>query len=300
MFFILLDRPDRLGSHIMIYIGQILFAHKNRCIIRFREGGAMSYKYYSSLFVRILFDYIENQNAALIQGGIEEGELWDTLYGFAVDYRQIDQFLLGTTTFLYSIECDYLTYFRRHIWRYIRGDVRRIRELPSFQAAHLPFSPENTILIHLRLDDVAMVPDYDGASCAEYYRTKIENCEICTHYTDGLNNRQAPLSRAKLDEIIYRTKAEHPDRKVVLLTSPGSDTSSLPYDVIKNEDANYDLFLLTQCEVVVLSRSTFAFASLFFRGGIERAYIPIWGHFVCFGLTTEYDMSDKSKFEYFT
>jgi len=281
----------------MIYIGQILFAHKNRYIIRFREGGAMSYRYYSSSpFVRILFDYIENQNAGFIQGGVEEGELWDTLYGFALDYRPIDQFLLGATTFLYSLECDYLTYFRRHIWPSI-GE--KVLALPYFQAP-LPFLSDKTILVHLRLDDVAMVADYDGASCAAHYRGKIENREICTHYTDGRNNRQAPLSLAKLDEIIYRTKAEYPYRKVVLLTSPGSDTSMLPYQVIKSEDANYDLFLLSQCDVVVLSRSTFAFASLFFRGSIEKAYIPIWGHFVCFGLTTEYDELDGSKFSYFT
>jgi hypothetical protein len=255
----------------------------------------MSYKYYSSPFVRILFDYIENQNAALIRGGVEEGELWDTLYGFALEYRQIDQFLLGATTFLYSLECDYFTYFRRHIWPFIEEKVLALREL-----YREPFLSDKTILVHLRLDDVAMVPDYDGASCAEHYRGKIENREICTHYTDGLNNRQAPLSRAKLDEIIYKTKTEFPGREVVLLTSPGSDTSSWPYPVIKGENADYDLFLLSQCDVVVLSRSTFAFASLFFRGSVERAYIPIWGHFVCFGLTTEYDELDHYKFCYFT
>ena len=143
------------------------------------------------------------------------------------------------------------------------------------------------------------MPDYDGASCGQYYRTKIENQEICAYYSDGRNNRQAPISPVKLEEIIYRTISEYPDRKVVLLTSPGSDTSEWPYEVITNEDPNYDLFLLTQCNVVILSRSTFAFASLFFRANIERSYIPIWGHFVCFGLDCKYDMSDKTKFEYF-
>jgi len=297
MFFILLDRPDRLGSHIMFYIGQIMYAHKNRYIIRFREGGAVSYRYYSSPFIRILFDYIENQNMRFYSEGVNEGELWDTLYGFAVDYRQIDGFLLGITTFLYSLECDYLTYFRRHIWPSIEANVAGLRELVS---RPLPFVSDKTILIHLRLDDVAQVADYDGSVCSQYYRRKIDNQELCTYYTDGRNNRQAPLSQAKLDEIIYMTKTEFPDRKVVLLTSLGSDTSLWPYQVIKSEDANYDLFLLTQCDLVVLSRSTFAFASLFFRSSPVRAYIPLWGHFVCFGLTTKYDQIGDSIVEYFT
>jgi hypothetical protein len=229
--------------------------------------------------------------------GVNEGELWDTLYGFAVDYRQIDGFLLGITTFLYSLECDYLTYFRRHIWPSIEANVAGLRELVS---RPLPFVSDKTILIHLRLDDVAQVADYDGSVCSQYYRRKIDNQELCTYYTDGRNNRQAPLSQAKLDEIIYMTKTEFPDRKVVLLTSLGSDTSLWPYQVIKSEDANYDLFLLTQCDLVVLSRSTFAFASLFFRSSPVRAYIPLWGHFVCFGLTTKYDQIGDSIVEYFT
>ena len=127
MFFILFDRTDRLGSHIMIYIGQIVFAHKNSYIIKFREGGAESYRYYSSPFIRILFDYIENQNTAFYKKGVEDGDLYDGLYGIMNDYPQIDWFLLFITTFLYSMECDYLTYFHRHISPFFMRNIASLR-----------------------------------------------------------------------------------------------------------------------------------------------------------------------------
>ena len=156
-------------------------------------------------------------------------------------------------------------------------------------------------MVHLRLDDVANRPDYDGSICSNYYKNKIKNNENCVcEFYHAINN-QAPLSKQKMDYIINKAKNEFIDYKVILITSPTSDTSFLDYnyEVIKSNDENLDLFLLTMCKVVILSRSTFALSSMFFNDNKIKSYIPLWGQFVCTGLDTIYDKNDISKIEYF-
>jgi hypothetical protein len=51
---------------------------------------------------------------------------------------------------------------------------------------------------------------------------------------------------------------------------------------------NFDLFLLCNAEVVILSRSTFSLSCLYF-GSAKDIYVPMWGHISCFGLTNKYD-----------
>jgi hypothetical protein len=104
-----------------------------------------------------------------------------------------------------------------------------------------------------------------------------------------------------MDNVINKAKNEFTDFKVILITSPKSDPSFLNYDyeIIKSDDENLDLYYLTMCKVVILSRSTFALSSLFFNKDKIKSYIPLWGHFVCCGLNTIYDKLDNSKIEYF-
>ena len=56
-FIVLSDRTDRLGSNITHYISQILYAHKNNYEIRL-EKSKENYRYYDSIFIKILFNYI--------------------------------------------------------------------------------------------------------------------------------------------------------------------------------------------------------------------------------------------------
>jgi hypothetical protein len=166
----------------------------------------------------------------------------------------------------------------------------------------IPFDVDKTILVHLRLDDVADRPDYDGSLCSDYYKNKIRNHEECVLELYRNGNHQAPLSKQKLEGIIQKAQQEFRDYKVVFITSPTSDTSSyLKYDdeVIRSHDENLDLYFLTMCKVVILSRSTFALSSMFFNKNKVKTYIPLWGHFVCCGLDTVYDRTDPSKIEYF-
>ena len=132
-----------------------------------------------------------------------------------------------------------------------------------------------------------------------YYKNKIKNNENCVcEFYETINN-QAPLSKEKMVCIINKAKTEFTNFKVILVTSPNSDTSFLDYEVIKSNDENLDLYFLTMCKVVILSRSTFSLSSMFFNDNKIKTYIPLWGHFVCCGLDTIYDKNDVSKIEYF-
>ena len=136
--------------------------------------------------------------------------------------------------------------------------------------------------------------DYDGSICSEYYKNKIYNNEYCYFEQDLYNNgyiQQAPLSKNKIINIINKAQEEFNDYKIILITSPISDTLFL------NNDENYDLYLLSMCEVVILSKSCYAISSLFYKNK-KKAYIPLFGFFTCLGLDTIYDKNNNFTYFY--
>ena len=288
MYIELFDRGDRLGANITTYIAQILYAHNNNYIIKFRNNVKKNYRYYHSIFVQILFNYIDEYNTKLCIKGIKDDILDNNI-------KRSDDYIYYTSSALKNIKHDFISYFHEHIYNNIEKDIINIKNKYNC----IPFDTNKTILVHLRLDDVSRRRDYDGSICSEYYKRKILNNEVCkVEFYDTINN-QAPLSKKKVENIINKAKKEFPDYKVILLTSPISNTSCLKYDVIKNNDESLDLYLLSMCNVVILSRRTYALSSTFFNNKKLKTYIPLWGHFVACGLDTIYDKNDKSKFEYF-
>jgi hypothetical protein len=290
MYIELFDRCDRLGANISTYIAQILYAHNNNCIIKFRKNSKKNYRYENSIFVQILFNYIDEYNTKLRLKGINADVLDND-----IECSKSGDYIYYTSSVLKNIKSDFISYFHKHVYTNIEKDITNIQNKYNY----IPFDTNKTILVHLRLDDVSNRLDYDGSICSEYYRQKIVNNEVCKcEFYDTINN-QAPLSKKKLENIINKAKAEFPDYKVILLSSPISDTSFFDYDVIKNNDESLDLYLLSMCNVSILSRSTYALSSTFFNNKKLKTYIPLWGHFVTCGLDTIYDKNDKSKFEYF-
>jgi hypothetical protein len=282
---------DRLGANITNYLAQILFAYNNKYLIKFSKD-KQQYNYYNSVFVKTLFNYIEKYNDEL-----HKNQTNNLLYQQEYFFTDVFDYVTTTSDVLKNIKLDFVTFFYNNIYNDLKDDFK------IFSSCYnIPFDVDNTIFVHLRLDDVANRPDYDGSVCANHYKNKIKNNERCVvHFPDGYN-RQAPLSKEKLDYIINKAKNEFINYKVVLVTSPVSDTSYLNYDyeVFKSTDENSDLYLLTMGKVVILSRSTFALSSMFFNDNKIKTYVPLWGHFVCCGLDTIYDKIDKSKIEYFT
>ena len=240
--------------------------------------------------MQTLFDIIDlyNQKNYLEESGEE------------IDLKAPTHFEVLSKSVL-NIENDLISYFKNSFYTDSSREIflNRGRE----RGYEIPFDPRKTILVHLRLEDVKNRPDYDGKICSNYFRNKIESGSFADGDTDSeirknnpSCNMQSPLEFQKIQDIIDEEIKENPDREVIIITNPGEDLSSLPYRCISNSDSSYDLFLLCNCETLILSRSTFALASLFF-GMSEKAYIPLWGLIPCYGLYTKYD---KNNFDYFS
>ena len=113
--------------------------------------------------------------------------------------------------------------------------------------------------------------------------------------TLGYSNMQTPLEKNKVQKAILEAKQKYPEHEIIIVTAPGDYEIDYPYRCIRSDDENYDLFLLCNADVLILSRSTFALSSAFL-GTARDIWCPLWGHFVCTGLYTKYD---NSKFHYF-
>ena len=286
MYIILFDRGDRLGANITNYLFQMLYAHNNNIIIKFKNNSKEDYRYYNSIFIKILFNYIDDYNKKLFCKNIKDDILF--IFDCPGDY------ILNISFTLQDIKNDYISYFKKNIYDYIKLDILNIKDIYNI----IPFDINKTILLHLRLDDTSNWADYDGSICSNYYKEKIKNNEKC-YYISNENNKQAPLSKQKIENVINKAKKTFIDYEVIILTSPNSDTTMFDYKVVKNNDENYDFYLLSLCKVVILSRSTFSISTLFFNNNKDKIYIPLWGHTAVLGFDTIYDNNDKSIYEYF-
>ena len=288
----LTGRGDGIGANLTFFIGQIIFAINNKLYIKYNRTDIYSIwdknsmvvdtqKLYDSIFTQTLFDIIDNYN---INYKGEEGE--------ELNFNTEDYYSIAKN--VTDIKSDLINYFKNDIY-----DENIFLTKALNKSYEIGFDIKKTILVHLRLSDVKNVSDYDGSICANYLKNKIDNNKIITYkdcrtlYDISLN-KQAPIPYIRIEEQIKKCLEKNPNHDVIIITSPG-EINYLPYKYIQSEDYNYDLFLLTQADCVILSRSTFSIASLFF-GKQKEVYLPLWGHLPIFGLFTKYD---NMKYSYF-
>jgi len=202
---------------------------------------------------------------------------------------------------LLKVKMDLISYFKEHIFTIIKNKFRE-NAIHRNYFNKIPYEPSNTILVHLRLNDVRYGNDYDGRICADYFRQVIDSDIIADNETDATINKlngsrcnvQAPLSNSKIHTQIEDARKKYPNHKVMIVTNPG-EKKEFPYEYIQSDDESLDLFFLSNADVVILSRSTYAISSLFFSNATE-IYLPLWGHLPCFGIYSKYD---KCKYNYF-
>jgi len=285
---------DRIGGNIIDMIAQLTYAHKTSNSIhynreRLRVYNTYNQNYNKTIFMEMLFDLIDVHNILTT----EETTDW-------TDLAAPSHFEVLTKTLL-TLDMDIISYFKGNN---IYTDKMRALFLEKGKARgyDIPFNPEKTILVHLRMEDVKDRGDYDGSVCANYMRDRIESGDIPgtevltpTATPDPWCQMQGPLDVDKVQRQIDIAIKKNPNHEVILITNPNEDTSRLPYRVISNPDECYDLFLLCNAKTLILSRSNFALVSLFFGIG-EEVYTPLWGHLPCYGLYTKYD---ECKFNYF-
>ena len=200
---------------------------------------------------------------------------FETIFDINSYFYSCDLLIISTQV-LYNIQTDLISYFKKYIFTTMR--VKIIENVPSIYS--IPFNPKKTILVHLRLGDVKDRPDYDGSICSNYYKERI-NSEVQSIQgiaTLGYCNMQTPLSRDKVDKAIMDAKVKYPEHEIIIITAPGDYEINYPYKCIRSKDENYDLFLLYNADVLILSRSTFALSAVFL-GRCERNLVPIMGTF---------------------
>jgi hypothetical protein len=107
------------------------------------------------------------------------------------------------------------------------------------------------------------------------------------------------LSKNKVDLAIREAKEKYPNHEIIIITQPGNYEIDYPYRCIRNNNENYDLYLLCNSDVLILSRSTFSLSAMFL-GNAQEIWCPLWGHFVTTGLNTKYDnLNEMMKVNYF-
>ena len=306
----LYSRGDRLGSHILQYLSIIIYAFYNNLYIVYEADKVNYYndyeyegvKYKKSIIVKAIINWIDKHNKKFPPKNYiaqyKNTNAMEYLLNFETIFQPNAYFyscdlLIITTQVLYNIHTDLISYFKKYICKDMRECIKN--SLPNNY--FLPYDTKKTILVHLRLGDVKDRHDYDGAVCSNYYKKRIDNDNqsIQGIATLGYCNMQTPLEKSKVNLAIMEAKQKYPDHEIIIVTAPGDYEIDYPYRCIRSDDENYDLFLLCNADVLILSRSTFALSSAFL-GVASDVWCPLWGHFVCTGLYTKYD---NSKFNYF-
>jgi len=293
---------DRLGANISEFVGQIIYAHKNKFQIRYDRNcissldGTSSFnkKLYNSIFIETLLDYIDIYNS-----GINSEIIVDDI---RINLRQSTYYELISQVVI-NVGMDYVTYFKLHIY----DDVINIFKQKCIERGYtIPFDIENTVVIHLRLDDVVGRSDYDGRICSTIFgdymnKGLMPNQELDNFVRNTYGhqyNSQSPIPYSRIKQLISNIKSEFPNSQFVFVTSPGENISkNITYPVISNNDESYDAFLLCSAKKLVLSRSTFSMISFYFNDP-DIYYVPLWGHASCFGLNTKFDNNKNIKYFY--
>jgi hypothetical protein len=309
----LYSRGDRLGSHIIHFLSIIIYAYYNNLYIVY-EPGKVNYnneeyeyegvKYKKSFIVTAILQWIDNHNKRFpTKNYLEKYKTFTTKeyqLNFETQFKPNEYFysqdlLIITTQVLYNIKTDLISYFRKYIHQSMRQCIQHA--VPRNSNYSIPFTPEKTILVHLRMGDVKDRKDYDGSICSNHYKNRIDNDNqsIQGIAVLGYVNMQTPLDRHKVEKAISEAKEKYPDHEVVIVTAPGDYNIDYPYRCIRSDDESYDMFLLCNADVLILSRSTFSLSAAFL-GMAREIWCPLWGHFICTGLYTKYD---NSKFNYF-
>jgi hypothetical protein len=294
MYLQLFGSSDRLGGNIGDIISQILYSVHNKIYINYNRNSLRVYNSYNqgynnTIFLQTLFDIIDLHNS----------KITDETFTHLIDLAAPTHYTVWSKTLL-DLNIDLFTYFKDNAYNTIfrQNLIDRANE----RGYDIPFDPKKTILVHLRLEDVKNRPDYDGRVCANHFKNYIENGQIPDEKFDmefrktyPYYNAQAPISPERIKCVIDSILLDKPDHEVIIITNPNEYLPELPYRYISHDDYSHDLYLLSNCETLILSKSNFALSSLFF-GIANDVHLPLWGQMTCFGLYTKFD---KTNFKYF-
>jgi hypothetical protein len=264
------------------YVAQIIIATINDFYI-FAPHENMNYQ--NTIFVQSLFYYIKLHNAALESRSVAVGG------EIIIGYNQGMNHICGYATQLAGASIP--EYFRAHIWPKIAGEFERLADAAGYTAA----APAgDTIVCHLRLDDVAGRNMHPMWKCVKHYADLMNagaETPIEEIFDDlGLkHNCQGTIPAEIVEEEIAAALKRCAEYKVFIVTSPISKPDECltnKYTILKNNDAALDLYILCKSRYFIGSRSTYAICAIMWGAEKMVARMPRWGHLTCCGVGTKY------------
>jgi len=266
----ILSNGDRLGGNLSYHLAPIFYAYYYNLPISY--GNEKRYK--QSIFMKALEKFIKKYNN---NANLKNKDKLESFISSSTEWY----FMQAQT--LSNIKLDFVSYFKKYFYNEVRENLEYYANEVKYK---IPFNPQKTILVHLRLDDVKHWSPGTHKICNDVYKDFINNdnfkaCSKVCRY------RQAPIDKNILINLLKQAKSKYPDREIIIITSPG-ERLNVPFKVISNQDSSLDLYLLCNSEVIITSRSTFGFMPLLF-GKVKEAWVPKWCHFAMFGLTTKFD-----------
>ncbi len=281
---VLTDRPDRLGSNFFIKIADFIYGKSLNAEILYNSSIKFSRSMFTIPFLK-LCKLNENNKTK-----------YETIY--------LNKGIRGTPAHtVIKIKQDLISYFKENY----KDDFMKIIENIAIERNYrLPWKNSNNIIaIHLRCDDRAMFKDYDGSGTANYIKELIETNTFNAYNRKTMMSKgrddQACIDKIKLEKLIKKFNTDHPNKEIHIIYS-GKPNNSIQniikkYNIIthSNKDPDYDLWLLMNSNILVLSKSTYSILAGYFHKG-SQVYYPLWGVFVSCGLYTKYDKSNWIKY----
>mgnify|MGYP001473946148 CR=1 FL=1 len=207
---------DRIGGNIIDMIAQLTYARKTFNVIhynkdRLRVYNSYNQEYNKTIFMEILFDLIDKHNTLITQGNTE----W-------TDLAAPSHFEVLTKTLL-TLEVDIVSYFKSN--KLYTDEIRSsFLEKGKAKGYDIPFNPNKTILVHLRMEDVKNRKDYDkpGYDIQHSTERKVEGNTTCLGYDTTQLEQMSPTEFNAL----YHPESINDGSRIISLLSENTSSNS--------------------------------------------------------------------------
>jgi len=300
-------RTDQLGANVCSKMAVFFYGKKNNYEVIYSKDSA----YMESMF---MIPLLKNSRK------MENNETGIIVYD---ENTQEANFRVLNGKAVCSLNNDLISYFSKKYKKNFFGLIKKKAEERNYK---LPWNnKKNIICIHLRLYDGnshegANNSDYDGSYSTNYilnllennkieYFNKREMYKICKRNgfvvpigsEPSLCDRQTAINIVKLEKLILLLKNKYPEKEIHVVTKLSENKENQKYvnlcnhykiPIHTNNDYDYDLWLLINSEILILSKSTYSLLAGYYHQGSKIIY-PLWGHFACLGLgSKKYDNSN--------
>ena len=280
----LLSRKDRTGSNFLFQMGIFLISKYNNLNLHY---------YGNNKYIHNMYFTPMKQNAQLITDNnikLIPHKLSHTCV-FTEQNKQKPTFICNgvrgsSAQFIISSKQDIISYFNEH---YKNNLFKIVKEEATKKIFELPWKDSsNIICIHIRLEDMSKVIDHDGLPGFNRYTQLIENGDW-QKYKKAPHDVQCPINPNKLEKLLIEFKEKYPTKEIYLIMASGKipkkymdliNKYNLKY--FNKNHIDYDIWLMINCDILVLSKSTFPIiAAYYFQG--SQIYYQIWPTIACLG-----------------